>query len=144
MNVTFYKNNSDNRKVNKSLTTIKTIQNVFFKNEVERGNVTLELAYDADLLQANYCYIDETGYYYFLSEPTLGKQRLLFNCSTDLLMTYKNEILNLGCIINRQETYFNSYFNDNEAPILAKRKVNTFAFPQGFGTYKLILATNGS
>ena len=144
MTVDFYINNSDNRKVDKNLTLVTTLNNVVLKSDENKGNMTLELEFNNNLLNANYCYIRELHYYYYMSEPTLGKQRLFFDLSTDLLMTYKTDILQLECIIARQENKYNAYLNDDRYPILNKQDVNTIAFPKGFSNSdELLLIVNG-
>ena len=147
MTVTFYSNKADNRKVDKtgSLTTLATLQNVNFKMDENRGEPQLELAYNATIEHANYCYISELGYYYHLSEPILSTQRMLFNCNTDLLMTYKNEILNLKCIIARQAEKYNVYLRDDRYPVTNKQAVVTLSFPGGFNKddTQIIMTVNG-
>lgn len=118
--------------------------NVIYKNDETKDNPTLEIAYNEALERANYAYCVDTGYYFYLSEPTLSTQRLYFNCEVDLLMTYKDDILKLGCIIDRQEYEFNAYLVDEKAPILNRRVVNTLKFPVGFSNNdSYILATTG-
>ncbi len=119
--------------------------NVIFKNDERKDIPTLELAFNENIYNnANYCYNTETGYYYYLSEPLLGACRMYYDCECDLKMTYKNDILNLGCIIARQENEFNTYLVDDKAPVLNKRLVNTIKFPNGFSnTDSYILATTG-
>lgn len=118
--------------------------NVIYKDDETKDTPTLEMAYSAALIHANYAYCIDTGYYFYLSEPTLAAQRLFFNCEVDLLMTYKDDILKLGCIIDRQEYEFNAYLVDEKAPILNRRVVNTLKFPVGFSNNdSYILATTG-
>ena len=117
---------------------------VIFKEPENKGEPTLELAYNADFVNANYCYIEELEHYYYLSEPVIGKQRMIFTCKSDLLMTYKDEILNLDCIIARQENEYNAYLNDDKYPVLNKQDVNTIVFPYGFAdTEEMLLIVNG-
>lgn len=118
--------------------------NVIYKDDETKDTPTLEMAYSEVLKNANYAYCVDTGYYFYLSEPTLSAQRLFFNCEVDLLMTYKDDILKLGCIIDRQENEFNAYLVDDKAPILNRRVVNTLKFPVGFSNNdSYILATTG-
>lgn len=119
--------------------------NVIYKNDVNKDTTTLELAFNENLYNnANYCYNTETGYFYFLREPILGTVRLYYDCDVDLLMTYKDDILNLGCILSRQENIFNTYIKDNQQAILSKRVVDTRIAPHGFNTNdQFILATCG-
>lgn len=118
--------------------------NVIYKDDETKDTPTLEMAYNAALAGATYAYCVDTGYYFYLSEPTLSAQRLYFNCEVDLLMSYKDDILKLGCIIDRQENEFNTYLVDDKAPILNRRVVNTLKFPTGFSNNdSYILATTG-
>lgn len=118
--------------------------NVIYKDDETKDTPTLEMAYSEALAGANYAYCVGTGYYFYLSEPTFAAQRLFFNCEVDLLMTYKDDILKLGCIIDRQENEFNAYLVDDKAPILNRRVVNTLKFPTGFSNNdSYILATTG-
>lgn len=147
MTVTFYSNTADNIVVDKtsSLTQLGVLNNVTFKKDDNKGTPQLELAYNSTIEHANYCYIQELGYYYNMSEPVLGAQRMTFDLSTDLLMTKKNEILGLGCIIARQEQKFNAYLNDDRFPVLNKQEVTTVLFPSGFSDthQEIIIAVNG-
>lgn len=118
---------------------------VIFKESESKGEPTIELAYNSDFVNANYCYIEELAHYYYLSEPILGKQRMVFNAKTDLRMTFKEDILNLGCIIARQENEYNAYLNDDKYPVLNKQDVSTVLFPSGFSDSheEIIVAVNG-
>ena len=113
---------------------------VILKTDTDLGIPRLELAYKDFLMEANYCKIEDK--YYYLSEPESGANRLYFNAELDKLMTFREDILKLGCLIDRQENTFNTYFKDTEVPLLSNKKVNTIQFPYGFpDTDQLILAT---
>lgn len=147
MNVTFYTNNADNRKVDKTdaLTTLRTLNNVHFYRDENKGGPNLELAYDAVIFNyANYCYIEELGHYYYMSEPVMSQQRITFSLTTDLLMSFKDDILELECIIARQESEYNTYLKDERFPVLAKQMLRCIPFPQGFANSESnILIVNG-
>ena len=59
-------------------------------------------------------------------------------------MTYHDEILDLGVILDRQENEGNPYLKDIEMPVEAKRNVQVKTFPYGFSGDTYILATNGA
>lgn len=151
MNVTFYTNNADNRKVDKTdaLTTLRTLNNVHFYRDENKGGPNLELAYDAVIFNyANYCYIEELGHYYYMSEPVMSHQRIIYILTSDLLMTYKDDILDLTCIIARQEHKFNTYLKDDRLPVRANRDVTTITFDSCFVDpeeeyEQLIMVVNG-
>ena len=145
MVVRFYKNKSDNRYVNKDIELITTLNNVVFKADENKETLTLELSYNSDILNyANYCYIEDLDHYYYMSEPTFGKQRVFYPLKADLLMTFKNQILNLDCIIARQENKYNAYLNDDRFPVLNKQQIDTVNFPSGFSyANRSLLIVNG-
>ena len=147
MTFTFYKNTADNRVVDKTsyLTQAGQSKTVIFKDNTGKGDPSLEMAYDSAIFDANYAYCTEDGYYYYLGEPMLSQQRIIFPAAVDLLMTYKTQIKNLTCIIARQESKYNAYLNDDRYPVLNKQQVNTLAFPYGFANGEdILLVVNGS
>lgn len=146
MTFTFYRNTADNRVVDKTsaLTQLGNAKTVIFKETVGKGDPSIELAYDSTILEANYAYCSDDGYYYYLGEPFLAQQRITFPTAVDLLMTYKTQIKNLTCIIGRQESKYNAYLNDERFPVLNKQQVNTLAFPSGFSNGEdILLIVNG-
>ena len=145
MTFTFYKYTDDARRIDKAnyLTQLAVKSNCVFKDAENKGTPVIEAAYDANIKDANYLYIDTLGYYY-LSEPVLAGQRFIFTASKDLLFTEKTNILNLECIIARQENKYNAYLNDDRFPVLNKQQVNTLAFPSGFSnTDNIVMVVNG-
>lgn len=146
MTFTFYRNTADNRVVDKTsaLTQLGNAKTVIFKETVGKGDPSIELAYDSTIMNANYAYCSDDGYYYYLGEPFLAQQRITFPTAVDLLMTYKTQIQNLTCIIGRQESKYNAYLNDERFPVLNKQQVNTLAFPSGFSNGEdILLIVNG-
>ena len=132
MTVDFYINKSDNRYINKTLQNVITLNNVYLKSDENKETMTLELDYNATVLTANYCFIRELSHYYYISEPTFGKQRIFLPIRTDLLMTFKTDIYNLDCIIARQQEEYNAYLKDDRLPVKAYQDVNTIVFDTCF------------
>lgn len=132
MTVDFFINKSDNRYINKTLQNVITLNNVYLKSDENKETMTLELDYNATVLTANYCYIRELSHYYYISEPTFGKQRVFLPIRTDLLMTFKTDIYKLDCIISRQQEEYNAYLKDDRLPVKAYQDVNTIVFDTCF------------
>lgn len=147
MTFTFYKYTDDKIRVDKSNylgTALATKTNCVFKGAESKGTPTIETAYDSNILNANYVYIQELSSYYYLDEPILAGQRFIFNANKDLLFTEKDNIKNLHCIVSRQENVYNAYLNDDRYPVLNKQQVNTLAFPSGFSNGEdILLIVNG-
>lgn len=118
MTAILYRNTSSSKTLNKNLV------------EIARTNLTLyELS---DLLNpkfklknktaANYLFIPELGYYY-IHNQILGNQCCYLVCEKDVLMSNKNEILNLDCFILRNENEYNLDIPDNLLPLQEKTVV---------------------
>ena len=114
MYITLYRNNSDNRILRKSLTQISTPLScdIYGSESIITPRFILEYAG----VEPNYCYVAELNRYYYIRDIVLapGGQRILM-CEVDVLMSNIDEILNLNCLVLRQEneTLCNKYLVDN-------------------------------
>lgn len=114
MYITLYRNGSDNRVLRKSLTQISTPLSCDIYNSESIINPRFILEYVG--VEPNYCYVAELNRYYYIRDIVLapGGQRILM-CEVDVLMSNIDEILNLSCLVLRQEneTLCNKYLVDN-------------------------------
>ena len=114
MNIILYRNNSDNRVLRKSLTQVSTPLScdIYGSESIITPRFILEYVG----VEANYCYVAELNRYYYIRDIVLapGGQRILM-CEVDVLMSNIDEILNLSCLVLRQEneTLCNKYLVDN-------------------------------
>ena len=53
----------------------------------------------------------------------------LIDLSCDVLMSFKDSILALECVVNRSSSDYNSYFNDDEFSCYNNSRVQTKLFP---------------
>ena len=115
MYITLYRNGSDNRKLRKSLTQISTPLSCDIYGSESIINPRFILEYAG--VEPNYCYVAELNRYYYIRDIVLapGGQRILM-CEVDVLMSNIDEILNLNCLVLRQEneTLCNKYLVDNK------------------------------
>lgn len=141
MNVIFYNNKSDNRKVNKSITRLGNNIACQLKEpcEILRPAVTLARQTLPNYAQCNYMYIPTFGRYYFVKCTALPGDMLSVEAiEPDPLMTYANGIRSLYCTIIRQEKVFNKYYIDNELPIRQTKQIQLVSVGQysaGTGIY---------
>lgn len=145
MNIVLSKNHSENTTIGKSITQIASIEaNV--KNAISIYKPVVILSYDNDIYDVNYAYISEYGRYYFVENKTLltgNRYELILRC--DVLESFKNDIKNLRCIIDKQEltSLSNMYLNDGSF-IVQNNEFNTIInFSNGFnenGDFVLICA----
>lgn len=130
-NVTLYVNNSDNKVVNKNLSggvsyTCGLTEITSIENPVIRLNNA-----DVSLIGYNYCYIDIFARYYYCNVSIEGSVAIL-ECGVDVLMSFKNQILNNTYLIKRNEFLKDNRLVDNEIPISCKKQIVTQAISDDF------------
>lgn len=142
--VTFYKNLSVKRVVSKNLETIKTIENCVYKEDSTILNTNIIVSYDTDIIQSNYCYISDNNRYYYITEKTkLSGGKILLNCNIDVLMSNKDELLQLTATVDRNQNESNAYLIDNNYKALAYKEIVCKSFPSGMTKDSIILMTVG-
>lgn len=110
MQVEFYHTADNANTINKTLQPIKTL-NIIFRQAVNETTPFIIMNKD-NLTGSNYVHIPNFNRYYFISNIENYTANLLrINLVTDLLMTYKDEILNSPVLITATNTP--SYFSSN-------------------------------
>lgn len=83
-----------------------------FKDEINIMVPTIIIE-TADIPNYNYCYISNLGRYYFIDNYTIVRTGLIeLELSIDLLMSYKDKILQQTAFISSQENNYNDYIID--------------------------------
>ena len=102
MKVEFYTTNDNLKTVNKTLTLNKTI-NIVFRQSVDEQAPVIIMSVD-NLNGSNYVFIPDFKRYYFISDVDNYTAKLVrLHLTTDLLMTYKDIILNTPVQITATE-----------------------------------------
>ena len=71
-----------------------------------------------ELYQCNYAYIDELHRYYFITDIiSTSKDLFELRLHCDVLMSFRDEIKNLECYVERNEWTFDKDLQDNEMTI---------------------------
>ena len=109
MNITFYKNSSEKNKIGKSLSSELTLSgNLRDECSITSPSILVEAT---SLVDYNYCYIPEFKRYYFISDITSVRNNLWrVSLKCDVLESFKSDILNSSCIVNKQQNQ--SYSNN--------------------------------
>lgn len=90
------------------------------------------LKLESVVIDKNYIYIPAFKRYYFVrTVETINGMHTLLYCSVDVLMSYKNEIMELDAYISRNEFDANFLLNDSSMPLLAEKRLVV----KGFGEY---------
>ena len=139
MNAILYTNKSSSKTLNKTLTeTGRTILTLYEMTDLMNPRFKVKNKTDA-----NYLYVENLGYYY-IHNQILGNQCCYLVCEKDVLMSNKNEILNLECFILRNEHEYNLNIPDNLLPLQEKTivysRTDTIHAPD-FGNGTIIMHT---
>lgn len=104
-----YNTESSVNTINKIINFVTDID-VKFKDEVNIYNPTIVLKYD-DLIDFNYIYIDKFKRYYFIEDIEVFPNKIYsLSLKCDVLMSFKDDILNSYGNITSQTNY-NDYYN---------------------------------
>ena len=128
MLVTFYKTSDDRRVLNKTLASSTDLQcEIYDTCNVLKPSLLIE--YNATIFTMNYCYIPLFGRYYFIDNITTDAgERIVIECSVDVLQTYKNDIKNLNVTVTRNEYAEQSQLADPLMTFTSKRRVEVYPF----------------
>lgn len=142
MEIRLYSSSDETNKIDKTLTN-EILLNGTLKDETSVINPIILIEAN-NLTQYNYCYIPLFKRYYFIKDITVVRNNLfrLF-LDIDVLMSYKDEILNLDCIVNKQENNSTPYINDNSRIYENRNFTSIINFRNGFdddGNFILITA----
>ena len=148
MQVTLCNTPSERNIINKVIQDVISVSAVI-KGELSVENPVLILDYTGDSNNINYMKIPELNRTYFINEIIkLTGQRYEVHGKSDVLESFKNDILAMNCIINKQQgaTQANMYLDDGSF-VTENREFNSIInFPNGFndnGEYILITAGGG-
>lgn len=109
MEVEFYNTTDNANTINKTLQPIKTV-NIIFRQAVNESTPFIIMSKD-NLTGSNYVHIPTFNRYYFISSVDNYTANLVrINLTCDLLMTYKDDIINSPVLITATEkpSYFSS------------------------------------
>lgn len=128
MVIKLYKNLSDNRTLNKKLSDMIEIEGTL-KNPLNLMDIIFTLNYEAINNYDEYNYCEINGIYYFITNKALINNSLItFNLHIDVLMTYKDLIKDIPCIVARNENKYNAYFHDSELNQYSYKAIQTKLF----------------
>ena len=102
----------DRRNLNKTITTIATID-AQLKQPCDVLNPVFIISYSSRYVTTNYVTASELGRKYFINNINLlPGNRVELSCSVDVLTTYNNAIRSLTVNVNRQENIVEPYLPD--------------------------------
>ena len=152
MEITLYSSSADPRDLYKGskLTTVATVQaEPFYPLEVTVP--VFRLSYNQSVKNINYCYVPELGRYYFINRIVLESgSAMIIYCDSDVLMSFRADILNLDCVCLRNENDYNPYIQDDIPTSVRATTTNyimatntPFVLPEDDNVYCYVLNLNG-
>ena len=144
MDITLYQTVSERERINKVLGSyIAMTGTLRGESSVINPSFLIEYSNPSDY---NYCYIPSFGRYYFITNITSVRNNIWrIDCSVDVLMSFRNEILNLEVIVSQDSLPdAECYMNGEVWKSTVKTKTDIINFPNGLldsGEY--ILITSG-
>lgn len=148
MNIKLYRNESNNNVLNKKITLINEY-NILLKDNVDVYRPIIKIKTEL-LNNCNYVFIqDFNRYYYVVNKRSINIEIIELTLACDVLMSFREHILNLKCIIDKQENInlCNKYYDDNSLISLSKEFIESYNFNNGFnenGEFILITAGGGN
>lgn len=146
MNVVLSKCSCENNRLNKSnyLSDPITLSGEF-RDSINKMNGTILVQYTNPLNDYNYLYIPLFNrYYYVTSIDAVRNDLLKLTLKTDVLMTYRQSILNCDGVVARNENLYNTMIIDDHLRFLGYKQINTIKLSgQLKNGETFILAVNG-
>lgn len=144
MDVVFYYNMSDARKINKNLVEGETFSG---QPRGELGVMNPVITFDKEeVLRYNYAYIPALERYYSIENRVARREGLWdVSFSVDVLMSFRNDIINFNVVVDKQSMPENGdeYIDDGSLVSENVMFKTVYDFPNGFndnGEYILITA----
>lgn len=113
-----YQSTAEPNRVNKTsyLTLVNTIQGAL-RNYTSITDLSITIEYEP-VPNFNYIYIPIFNRYYFVTDISSVREHLWeISASCDVLMTYKDSLLNCSAFIDRNENSYDQLIIDNKLPI---------------------------
>lgn len=143
--ISFYVNNSEKNKVDKSLTHIATLSGVLKETTSIIDPVIVIEGDLSSFTNCNYMIISTFGRSYFVNNIRSVSNGLIeISAHVDVISTYKDSIRNNRAIIKRQQNSWNLYLNDGSLKVYQNPDIIVRAFPSGFTKQEFVLAVAGS
>lgn len=137
MKFDLYYNKSDKEYINKDIDLVISVDGVF-KDANNLVSPSIDLALSTDVINKfNYVYIQELKRYYYIDDITFIRNGYYnLSLSEDVLMTWKDYILQQSGVISRQENNYDLSIQDERLTVRNNAYVQTKLFPNGFNMNK--------
>lgn len=147
MQINFYQCKSDKRVINKTLDLQFTLPNCGLIEPSSAINPEFTITKTPGLYQYNYVYIPYFSRYYYITDMIdLDGNAMKIKCHVDVLMSFKDQILECDINSRRTENSYDMYLPDNrtiESRYIRYSKKFPHSFKDERASYVLITVGNG-
>ena len=113
MTITLYNTASDQRCLHKTLNAVGSAITCRFNDECTVEEPSFRMSYDDNYINANYLKVNEWNKYYYITERNiLNNNEIVINCHMDVLMSFRNQILDSNIIAERSSSDINKFIAD--------------------------------
>lgn len=143
MEITFYQNNAEPNRVDKTpYITEQIVMSGFLRDETSILNPVILIESEV-IPNYNYCFISELNRYYYIDDIVSVRNGIwAISMSIDVLMSHKEKILNCSAFIDRNEKYSAPYSIDNERVIRQGTNIETYNYTVETAGYPNIILTD--
>jgi hypothetical protein len=128
MFISLYKTSDSNNTLYKTLNNQKQLEGVM-RAECSVINPKIVIETSDNISTFNYVHIPEFNRYYFIVDITSVSEHLWeISLRCDVLMSYRESIINLDVNVLRNQREFNLMLNDNQLPVYADDRVQVYNF----------------
>ena len=146
MELILYTNNSDNKVVTKSITTLATI-NGTLRADCSIIDPIIEVSdsvvNNAIAAACNYAKIAQFGRYYYVNNIVLKGKFYELHMHCDVLSSFQTELKALDAVVSRQEHKANLYLQDGLFRTYQNPHIKVVPFPNGFNTQQCVFSVSG-
>lgn len=113
MTIRLYNNSSDARVLSKQITKLGSDITCRLTDECTVEDPSFKMTLSSDFLSANYLYVADWNKYYFIQDRTiLNNNEIVLNCHIDVLMSFKDSLLNSQIVAERSSSDIDDYIPD--------------------------------
>ena len=144
-----YQTNASNIRIDKTATLLHNYNNITLKEGTSITHPTIRLnAGDTNVTRGNYAYIPKFNRFYYVQDVrSICADIWEIDLKCDVLMSFRDDIIDQKVIFKRSESANNLYLNDDRLQIDSRTNVYNYVFPhkiESNGTYVLLMAGNNS
>lgn len=125
MTVIFYTYNGIKNKINKTLSSGLTVNDVIIQNDFDITNFDLLIKNSSFNIEYNYCFIPDLNRYYFIENiEKMNGSIYKIRITVDVLKSFSSQIENIKAIITKSENPDNNFVDCEKSETFESEVIN--------------------